>query len=218
MLRPEVADATQRVLERAGHEVSRPRGATCCGQPGWNAGFEKEARRVASKTQRALSKTDGPVVVPSGSCAAMMSHAWRELLDDSEGVCERVVELTTFLAPHEAAADTPGATTAVHDACHGLRELGIKNQPRALLAAAGRDVAEVESAERCCGFGGTFSVKLPEISVAMADDKLDNLASSGIERVVSCDLSCLIQLEGRAKRRGLDLTFEHIATALDDAD
>jgi L-lactate dehydrogenase complex protein LldE len=222
LVRPDMAAAVVRVLEARGHTVTVAKGTTCCGQPAWNAGYVDDARRVAKRTQKALAKTTGPVVVPSGSCAAMMHEYWPELLGDT-AVASRVVEFSAFLAASASSGDSPrpvrgespdeqGSGVAYHDSCHMLRSLGIKEQPRALLG----DAAELS--ERCCGFGGTFSVKLPEVSTAMADEKLDEVVAAGCDTLVGCDLSCLMHLEGRAQRRGLGLTVRHLAEVLDQRD
>lgn len=206
LVRPEITGAVARVLGDA--EVAR--GTTCCGQPAFNAGYVDDARRVARTTARALAKTDGPIVVPSGSCAAMMTHYWPELLGDSS-ISERVVEFSKFIAGR-APAHVEGKV-AYHDSCHMLRVLGIKSAPRELL---GGEEHVAELSERCCGFGGTFSVKLPEVSTAMADEKLDEVVATGCTTLVGCDLSCLMHLGGRASRRGLDLEVKHLAEVLDD--
>ena len=226
-LRPEVATACLDLVRAAsGAPVTRATRATCCGQPAWNAGFVAAARRVARTTLRALrGPEDGPIVVPSGSCATMMRLHWPELFagtsseSEARSASERVVELATYLdahppaSPPELSAAVAG-TIVVHDSCHALRELGVKAQPRRLLAGAGAEVVETEGAERCCGFGGTFCVKLPAVSVAMADDKLDEWSAAGVGTVVGGDLSCLVHLEGRARRRSLPLRFRHLAEVL----
>jgi L-lactate dehydrogenase complex protein LldE len=217
LVRPEVGAAAARVLGDRGHDVTVARGVTCCGQPAWNAGYVGDARRVARRTAKALAKTTGPVVVPSGSCAAMMHEYWPKLLGDTS-VSERVIELSAFLAtrspgdsPRSERGESPleQRKVAYHDSCHMLRSLGIKEAPRQLLG----DVAELS--ERCCGFGGTFSVKLPEVSTAMADEKLDEVVATGCDTLVGCDLSCLMHLDGRARRRGLGITVLHLAEVLD---
>ena len=223
-LRPELAATVIDVVAASGTPAAVARGVTCCGQPAWNAGFLPEARRVARASLKALAKTDGPIVVPSGSCATMMREYWPELLGPTAApVAERVVELSQFLdetartgvmTPVRAASATRAVT--YHDSCHMLRTLGVKDEPRRLLAGAGVGVEEMPNAERCCGFGGTFSVKLPEVSVAMADEKLDEAVATGCATVVGCDLSCLVHLEGRARRRGLPLEFRHLAEVLAD--
>jgi L-lactate dehydrogenase complex protein LldE len=155
----------------------------------------------------------------------MMREHWPELFagtaeeGDAKAVAARVVELSSFLVEQPGVEPRHGdqsgdGRVAFHDSCHGLRELGVKAQPRRLLAAAGVEVIETDGAERCCGFGGTFSVKLPAISVAMADEKLDEWVAAGIDTVVGGDLSCLVHLEGRARRRALPLRFRHVAEVL----
>jgi len=239
LLRPDVAAAAQRVLRAGGHDPRPVRGATCCGQPAYNAGYAPEARRVARRTLRALGEGDGPCVVASGSCATMMSHHWPELFEgtaDAEAArraAERTVELTAFLTGTAATGGSEGGpqpartgdgesggrsgegqAIVVHDSCHALRELGAGATVRQALADAGCRTRSADGAERCCGFGGSFSVKLPAVSVAMADQKLDSFVATGCEQVTSCDLSCLLHLQGRARRRGLGLRFDHVATLL----
>ncbi len=240
LLQPNVGAAAQRVLRAGGHDPQPVRGATCCGQPAYNAGYAGEARRVARRTLRALGDADTACVVASGSCATMMSHHWPELFegtadaDAARRAAARTVELTAFLtgtAAAGSAGDRPpasgtgdggsaqepdgGGPVVVHDSCHALRELGAGATVRRALADAGRTPTEAQGTERCCGFGGSFSVKMPAVSVAMADEKLDNLAATGCMQITSCDLSCLLHLQGRARRRGLALRFDHVASLLD---
>ncbi len=238
ILRPDVGEAAQRVLRAAGHEPLPVTGATCCGQPAYNAGYAAEARRVARRTLRALGDGDEPCVVASGSCATMMSHHWPELFEGTTDAAAarkaaaRTVELTAFLTgmtptgsveprppktPNGESGESSdaGEAVVVHDSCHALRELGAGATVRRALADAGRTPVTAEGTERCCGFGGSFSVKMPGVSVAMADEKLDLFTATGCERVTSCDLSCLLHLQGRARRRGLPLRFDHVATVLD---
>lgn len=229
MLRPDIAAAAKRVLRAAGADPRPVRGATCCGQPAYNAGYGAEARRVARRTLRALGGGDDPCVVASGSCATMMSHHWLELFEgtpveaEARRAAARTVELTAYLARAGTGGDSEaappggegGQAVVVHDPCHALRELGSADTVRRALRDAGRTPLSATGAERCCGFGGSFSVKLPGVSVAMADEKLDNFAATGCAQVTSCDLSCLLHLQGRARRRGLELRFDHVASLLD---
>jgi L-lactate dehydrogenase complex protein LldE len=170
-LRPDIADAVLGLLRHHGYRPVCVRGGTCCGQPAWNTGLISAARRVARRTLRAVTDTTGPVVVPSGSCATMMHEFWPELFrntrDEAAAIAaaQRVTELSAFLAPHAVACVGNGQARVVyHDSCHMLRELGIYDAPRRLLAADGIEVVDISGADLCCGFGGTFSVKLPEIS------------------------------------------------------
>jgi L-lactate dehydrogenase complex protein LldE len=204
-----VADA-ETLLRHAGHDVAFPPDQTCCGQPAFNAGHRDAAARVARQFTRAFSR-DLPVVCPSGSCAAMVAHYLPELLDVAP---YEVYELSAFLSKH--ASNTvllEGRRIVYHDSCHLLRELGVTEEPRALLRAAGADVTELARPDLCCGFGGTFSVRQPEVSVAMADDKLADAQRSGAEALVTADPGCLLHLRARAARVGGPRVV-HLATAL----
>jgi L-lactate dehydrogenase complex protein LldE len=223
ILRPRVAEAAVRVLRRRGDKVGVPLDQTCCGQPAWNSGYRDEARAVARNTLRAFAGADR-VVCLAGSCATMVRVFYRELFEgrpelaDAEALAERTSELSEFLAARPSAAGSAlesGRVIAYHDSCHMLRELRIKAQPRSLLEAAGYDIVGLPGAERCCGFGGTFSVKLPAVSTAMADEKLAEVEASGASKLVGCDSSCLLHLEGRSRRLGKGLSFMHLAEALD---
>jgi L-lactate dehydrogenase complex protein LldE len=203
-----VADA-EALLREAGHEVVFPRQQICCGQPAYNAGHRSAARRVAKTFARAFAP-DLPVVVPSGSCATMLTHYLPELVG-----CEPydVWELSAFLDQH--GGDVPrrndGRVVAYHDSCHMLRELHIVDAPRRLLQRSGAEVRDLPRSDLCCGFGGTFSTRQPEVSVAMADDKLAGAA--GVVALVTADPGCLMQLSGRAARIGGPRVL-HLATAL----
>ncbi len=204
-----VADA-ETLLRDSGFDVEFPGGQVCCGQPAFNAGHHGAARRVARTFAASFSRA-APVVVPSGSCATMLTRYLPELLG-----CEPfdVWELSAFLDRHDArvAASNAGRTLAYHDSCHLLRELGVSEQPRRLLERSGATLRPLERPDLCCGFGGTFSVRQPEVSVAMADDKL---ASAGdAEALVTADPGCLLQLRGRRERRGEGPRVVHLATAL----
>ena len=231
--RPDAGVAAVHLLRATGAEVTCPEGQTCCGQPAWNAGFAAEAAAVARASLEALEADPADtIVVPAGSCATMMRKYWPQLFalagrpgeaDRAQAVGERVRELSEFLAPYagdpvdveprDDDSDGDGPTLAYHRSCHLERELHITDAPVQLLHAAGVPPAEWEGDDRCCGFGGTFSVRLPEVSVAMADEKLDHLPA-GVDTVVGCDTSCLLHLEARARERGLPLRFRHVAETL----
>jgi L-lactate dehydrogenase complex protein LldE len=209
LLMPDAVADAERLLRDAGYEVEFPAGQVCCGQPAFNAGHRSAARRVARTFARAFSP-DLPVVVPSGSCATMASHYLPELVD-----CPpfRVFELSAFLDAEEAEVPrlNEGRSLAYHDSCHMLRELGIEDAPRRLLERSGATLSSLPRPDLCCGFGGTFSVRQPEISVAMADDKL--AGARGAEALVTADPGCLMHLRGRAERVGGPHVV-HLATAL----
>ncbi|MFM7248069.1 MAG: (Fe-S)-binding protein [Actinomycetota bacterium] len=223
------ADDAEHVLRALGHDVERVRGATCCGQPAFNSGFDGPARGVAGATLRALDDgTDDPIVVPSGSCASMLRLHWREIFHgrpEAEGavrVARRVRELSAFLADDPAALRALGPRLDVrvgyHDSCHMLRELRLREEPRAVLAQVeGLELVPLASGERCCGFGGTFSGRYPEVSTAMADSKITDVDAAGVDLLVSADPGCLLQLEGRMSRTGSPVRVRHVASLLREA-
>lgn len=206
-----VADADS-LLREAGFDVEFPSRQVCCGQPAFNAGHRSSARRVARTFVRAFSRST-PIVTPSGSCATMVSHFLPELVG-----CEPfdVWELSAFLDAQgvELARRNEDRRVAYHDSCHMLRELRIADAPRRLLERSGAELVALPRPDLCCGFGGTFSVRQPEVSVAMADDKLSGAATSGAEALVSADPGCLMHLRGRAARVGQGVPVVHLATAL----
>jgi L-lactate dehydrogenase complex protein LldE len=205
-----VADADV-LLRQAGFEVEVPSRQVCCGQPAFNSGHRKAARRVARTFVKAFSRSL-PVVLPSGSCATMAAH----YLPDLVGVEPYDVwELSAFLDSHgvELARPNEGRTVAYHDSCHMLRELEIAAQPRRLLEQTGAEVVMLPRPDLCCGFGGTFSVRQPEVSLAMADEKLFAAGAVGAAALVTADPGCLMHLRGRARRTG-ELPVVHLATAL----
>jgi L-lactate dehydrogenase complex protein LldE len=210
---PEAVADAESLLRATGHEVVFPPGQTCCGQPAFNAGHRKAAARVARSFERAFSR-ELPVVCPSGSCATMLSHYLPELLAVEPF---EVYELSMLLAldsTNKLTLARDGARRlAYHDSCHMLRELGVRDEPRGLLRAAGADVVELERPDLCCGFGGTFSVRQPEVSVAMADDKLADARRMGADVLVTADPGCLLHLRARAARTGGPRVV-HLATAL----
>jgi L-lactate dehydrogenase complex protein LldE len=203
-----VADA-ETLLREAGYEVEFPRGQVCCGQPAFNAGHRGAARRVARTFTRSFSR-ERPVVVPSGSCATMLSHYLPELLGADP---YDVRELAAFLDAEGALLPrrNEGRVVAYHDSCHMLRDLGVHDAPRRLLGRSGAQVRELTRPDLCCGFGGTFSVRQPEVSVAMADDKL--AAAADTDALVSADPGCIMHLRGRSRRTG-GVGVVHLATAL----
>jgi L-lactate dehydrogenase complex protein LldE len=224
LMRPAVGFAAVKLLEAADCTVVVPPEQTCCGQPAYNGGEPEAARAVARRVIAAFEKFDF-VVVPSGSCAGMIRVHYPRLFEgDAEweprarALATRTHELTQFLATVvvEAPAGPPlRAKATYHDSCSGLRELAIKAEPRALLAKiAGLELTEGAKAETCCGFGGTFCVKYPEIAAAITDDKIDDLAASGANLVLAGDLGCLLAIAGRAARRGIKLDCRHVAEVL----
>ncbi len=216
------ADAV-RLLRHLGVEVEVPAGATCCGQPAFNSGHRDEAVRMVRHTLSVLNGADH-VVLPSGSCAAMLRHHAPDLVaeDDHElavSVAERTWELSQFIVqvlgnPH-IGNGLRGWRVAYHHGCHALRDLGVREEPLTLLRAAGATVVAWTADQECCGFGGLFSVKLPEVATAMADRKLDTLPA--VDLVTSADGGCLMQLGGRAARRGGAPEFRHLASVLWEA-
>ena len=226
LFRPSVGFAAARLIERAGYRVEVPRAQSCCGQPSYNSGDRKAARRAARRAVAAFHRFEH-VVAPSGSCAAMFVRHFPDLLaDDPEWAASartlagRTFELVDFLTrvagwrPETVPRQTGSIT--YHDSCSGLRELGIREQPRALLAAAGGpELREMEGSDICCGFGGTFCVKYPAISEAMADKKIDSIEATGADAVVGGDLGCLLHIAGRLSRRGSATGTRHVAEALD---
>jgi L-lactate dehydrogenase complex protein LldE len=221
---PEIAEATVAVLERLGVTVSFPAGQTCCGQPAFNAGYRHDARAMAARTLDALHDV-GDVVVPSGSCATMIRVHYPELFAaDAElhaaavDLAGRTYELTEYLVDILGVTDVGAEFAAgftVHDACHALRELGIRQQPRALLAnVRGARVTEMPAAERCCGFGGVFAIKFSAVSEAMAADKSADIEATATDFAVTTDASCMMQINGRLSREGSRCRVLHIAQVL----
>ncbi len=225
---PELGEAVVRVLQKAGVNVSFPPGQTCCGQPAFNAGLRREARRMAIQTILAFEDYPGAVVVPSGSCAAMIRHSYAELfagdthwLLRATTLAERTYELTEFLVDVLGVTDLGAAykgRITYHSSCHLLRSLGVDRQPRALLAAVrGAEVVELPETADCCGFGGVFSVEHPEISAAMLERKIANLEASGADTLVACDAGCVTNINGGLHRRHKSQCAVHIAEILDNS-
>lgn len=225
LMRPSIGFAALKLLEAAGCEVVVPETQTCCGQPGYNSGDRESALALARKMLAEFEACDY-VVAPSGSCAGMIRTHYPDLFSDqtaelerAKRLCERTYELTDFLinvAKLEKVPGTFNGEVTYHDSCAGLRELGVKTQPRSLLAKVpGLKLKEMDEAEICCGFGGTFSVKFGDISAHIADRKCDNIAGAGVDAVVLGDLGCMLNIEGRLRRRGdMKTKVLHIAEVL----
>lgn len=230
LMYPEVGVSVVRVLRSLGVEVTYPAGQTCCGQPAFNSGFFEEARGVARHFADVFEREPRGncdyVVCPSGSCTTMVSHyypfIWWENPAERQRARElggRVREFSDFLVNVLGVRDLGAryeGRAVFHCGCHQRRELGVLGEPRELLRAVdGLDLAEWENEELCCGFGGTFAVKMPDVSTAMADEKISALKKSGADTLVSGDSSCLMHLSGRLSRLGNDTRVRHLAQILD---
>ena len=221
---PKVGMAMADVLERLGYAVDFPEEQTCCGQPAYNSGYRAEARTVARHFLRTFEASE-TIVVPSGSCTAMVTHHFQDLFQKEpetlalvRAMEKKVHEFATFLTDVAGVEDVGARMDGVatfHDGCHGLRELGIRSAPRRLLACVkGLKLREMAPAEECCGFGGTFAVKFAELSGAMARTKIDAIVATGADTVVSLDPSCLMQIQGALSRAGLNIRTMHLAEVL----
>jgi L-lactate dehydrogenase complex protein LldE len=224
LFRPSVAFASIRLLERAGYEVDVPRSQTCCGQPAYNTGDFEASAPLARQVIELLEPADY-VVLPSGSCAGMICHHYPKLLegewrDRALQLAAKTFELTTFLADVAGLerGDYPPVSlpsVTYHDSCAGLRELGVREQPRKLLRdLCATEIRELQQTEVCCGFGGTFCAKMPEISGKMVDDKLNNALATEAEILAGGDLGCLLNIAGRARRLGKEIEVRHVAELL----
>jgi L-lactate dehydrogenase complex protein LldE len=224
VMRPSVAFAAVKLLEDAGCSVEVPAAQTCCGQPALNSGDSVDAREIARRVIVAFEGFDA-VVGPSGSCMGTLRHDYPALFaaepawaSRAQDLARRSHELLSFLVDvmklDHVDARYDGKVT-YHDSCAGLREMGVRQQPRTLLASVqGLELVEMEGTEECCGFGGTFCVKYPEISTKMVDDKIAHIQASGAGAVLGGDLGCLLNIAGRIKRRGLPLRVIHTAELL----
>jgi L-lactate dehydrogenase complex protein LldE len=224
LYRPSVGFAAIKLLEEAGCAVEVPMAQTCCGQPAYNSGDRKTAKDLARNVIDAFAGFDF-VVVPSGSCAGMLAHHYPGLFDDdpttrgrADKLASRTHELVSFLTDVlgvEQVAGALAATATYHDSCAGLRELGIRAQPRKLLAGiAGLKLVELAEPEACCGFGGTFCVKYPDISTRMVSEKARDIAGTGAELLLAGDMGCLLNMAGRLKREGSAVQARHVAEVL----
>jgi L-lactate dehydrogenase complex protein LldE len=225
-LYPEVGEAVVKVLRRAGAQVEFPPGQTCCGQPAFNAGMRPEAREMAKKTIEAFENAPGMVVLPSGSCTAMVRHGYIELFREetdwlrrAQALAERTFEFSQYLVDvlgvEDLGAQYAGKLT-YHASCHLLRDLGVREQPRKLLSrVAGAELIELPYSKDCCGFGGLFSVEHAHISSAMLDRKLTNIQETGADVVVACDAGCLTHINGGLHRKGKRPCGMHLAEILE---
>ncbi len=226
LFRPSVGFAAARLLEDAGCEVVVPAAQTCCGQPAYNSGDRSDAADIARQTIAAFDECDY-VVAPSGSCAGMLKKHYPALLSDDPAWVERstafaakVHELVSFLTDVRGVtkvdASYQGRVT-YHDSCSGLRELGIKEQPRNLLGSVkGLQLVEMADSETCCGFGGTFATKYPDISNAIVEKKAGNIADTGSTLLLAGDLGCLMNMAGKLRRNGSNVRARHVAEVLAD--
>ncbi len=224
-LEPQIGEAVVQVLERAGVFVAFPKDQTCCGQPAFNAGLRDDARKMAKHTIQVFEEAPGPIVIPSGSCAAMLRHGYPELFEHdpewltrANALAQRTFEFTEFLVDElgitDVGAQFPGKIT-YHPSCHLLRGIGVDRQPRALLAhVRGAQFHELPHAEDCCGFGGVFSVEHPEISAEMLQRKINNTQDSGADTIVVCDTGCLLHINGGLHKQGKTPVVKHIAEIL----
>jgi len=220
-----VGVSSAKVLRRVGCEVEFDKRQTCCAQPAFNTGYLDEARLVAQHFIRIFEESKADAIVsPSGSCTAMVQHYQQlfagdpEWLPRAQAVAARTHELSSFLIRvlkvEDVGASWEGRLTW-HDACHGLRDLNLNSEPRTLIRnVRGAEFVELEHADSCCGFGGTFSIKYPEISVAILDEKIDAIERAGVQAVVSGDASCLMQIGGRLSRKGSKVKVMHLAELL----
>ena len=233
-LYPEVGESTVSVLRRLGVDLDFPSGQTCCGQPAFNSGFWSEAKPLARRFLKVF-RGDRYIVAPSGSCASMVRvfysellHDEPELLEQARALAHRVYELSEFIVDVLGVTDLSGYAregqaswrpkVTYHEACHLRRELGVIRQPRTLInSVPGVEMVEMDQAEVCCGFGGTFSLKYPDISGAMLQDKIDCIRETGADTLVACDSSCLMQLAGGMERQGIVVRPMHLAQLLDRA-
>ena len=222
--RPSVGFAAIKLLEQAGCQVEVPRAQTCCGQPAYNSGDRATTRVLLADYVDAFNGYDY-VVVPSGSCGGMLRDHMPHLFDDdpnlrarADALAARTYELVSFLTDVMGVCTTAAAyagTVTYHDSCAGLRELGVKTQPRALLAqVAGLNLVEMAEPEVCCGFGGTFCVKYPDISVRMVGDKTRDIAATGADTLLAGDMGCLLNMAGKLHREGSDIRVRHVAEVL----
>jgi len=223
-LYPEVKEAVEKIFLRLGIAVACPADQTCCGQPAFNAGYRKEARNAAARFIEIFGDAE-TIVCPSGSCVNMVRHHYPLLFENDPkyypraiALGRRIFELTEFLVDELHVEDLGAAFSGrvtYHDSCHLLRGLCVRSQPRRLIRRVkGAVLVEMKDSDRCCGFGGSFFLKYPEISAAMASDKVRNIVDSGADVVAGCDMGCLMQIQKHLRRLGSDIKAIHIAQLL----
>ena len=221
---PEVGESAVKVLRRLGVEVDFPKGQTCCGQPAFNSGFKRQAKARALHTLDIFQDSEY-VVIPSGSCGAMVKVFYADLFRDdpvleerARALAERTYEFSQFLVQVLGITDIGAeydGTVTYHASCHLLRELKVQGEPMSLIhGVKGVRLAEMDDAEECCGFGGTFSVKYPRISAAMLEKKLQSIQATGADALVACDAGCLMHIAGAMSRRGMKVEPMHLAQLL----
>jgi L-lactate dehydrogenase complex protein LldE len=226
MFRPSIGFAAVKLLEQAGCAVEVPAAQTCCGQPAYNSGDRADTRAIARQVITAFENFDY-VVAPSGSCTGMIKEHYPHLFEDepatfarAQHLAKRTHELISFLTDImgvEAVTAAYDGTATYHDSCSGLRELGIKDQPRRLLnTVRGLTLTELPGAEVCCGFGGTFCIKYPEISDRMVTDKVADIAATGADTLLAGDMGCLLNMAGKLSREGKPVRVRHVAEVLAD--
>ncbi|MFQ5859384.1 MAG: (Fe-S)-binding protein, partial [Anaerolineae bacterium] len=222
---PEVGEATVKVLRDQGVEVSFPRGQTCCGQPAFNSGYWDEARAAALHFLDVFEDTDAYIVTPSGSCALMVKKEYPHLFEDDRktraravALGDRVYELSSFLVDVLGVEDVGpryAGRVTYHASCHLTRGLGVTEAPRRLLQAVhGVEYVEMKNAGRCCGFGGTFAVKMADVSYAMVEDKIADIRDTQADTLVACDAGCLMQIAGAIRRTDVSAKTYHLAQIL----
>ncbi len=221
---PETGEATVRLLRHFGTEIAYPTSQTCCGKPADSGGYARDAKKAAEHFIEVFQGSD-PIVIPSGSCASMVKNHYPALFKDdsrmrekAEAIGARTYELSQFLVHvlkvHEAGLTGRGRLT-YHASCQLTRELGVRDEPLMLLQSLnGAEFVSMPAADRCCGFGGIFMAKLPEVSMAMADEKVETILSTGADTVVGCDHGCLMNIADAVKRRGSSVQVKHIAAVL----
>ena len=224
LFRPNVGFAAIELLERAGCDVSVPEAQTCCGQPAHNSGDAANAKAIARQVIDAFVEFDY-VVAPSGSCAGMLCKHYPDLFADdpdmavkAQDLARRTYELMAFLVDVRGMTQVDAAFDGMvtyHDSCAGLRELSVKKQPRALLSnVEGLTLTEMTGQETCCGFGGTFCIKYPDISNQMSSNKTEDIAATGAGTILAGDLGCLLNIAGKLKREGSLVRARHVAEVL----